>query len=72
MSGSILEQKDVLVSEGKDICFAKFAATSDVGSHYVSKLQTSHTDDFVIAHAGDACEATIVDIDLCRRGSAVC
>jgi nuclear pore complex protein Nup98-Nup96 len=31
MSGSVLEQKDVLVSEGKDICFVNFTTTSDVG-----------------------------------------
>lgn len=70
-SGSVLEQKDVLVSEGKDICFAKFATASDVGSRLCAKVAASNTDDLVTAHAGDACEATNVDIDLRRRGSTL-
>ena len=35
MSGSLLERKDVLVSEGKDICFVKFATTTDVCFPYL-------------------------------------
>jgi len=31
MSGSVLEQQGLFVSEGKDVCFAKFAPTTDVG-----------------------------------------
>lgn len=54
MSGSILEQKDVLVSEGKDIRFVKFATTPDVGSLYFAKSRLD-TDEEVIAHPGDAC-----------------
>lgn len=38
MSGSMLEQKDVLVSEGKDICFAKCATTSDVSAQVYGKV----------------------------------
>lgn len=31
MSSTVLEQKGLLVSEGKDLCFAKYAVTPDVG-----------------------------------------
>jgi len=71
-SGSLLVQMDVLVSEGKDICFAKLATTSDVGLHLYCKVQRPDTDGLITAHPGDPREATKVDIDLYRRGSTLC
>ncbi|KAI9879574.1 MAG: hypothetical protein M1830_008108 [Pleopsidium flavum] len=37
MSGSVLEQRAQLVSEGKDVCFAKFASTSDLTPETLKK-----------------------------------
>ncbi len=38
-SDAVLQQQGLFVSEGKDICFAKFATTSDVSRHLVVKIE---------------------------------
>lgn len=42
MSDPVLEQKDVLVSEGKDICFVNFTTTSDVGFTFIANPESGY------------------------------